>query len=98
MCLPMVNNIVFLSAQLPGGGGVHLYLKLDIILIKNHVIWVVFQDQAMYVRTSFRGAKLEKKCVFVHSDKFWKGHDKQNNKNACKNTYLGSSFIPEMCV
>ena len=24
---------------------------------KNHVIRVVFQDQAMYVRTSFRGAK-----------------------------------------
>ena len=32
----------------PGGGG-HLYLKLDIILVKkNHIIRVVFQDQTMY--------------------------------------------------
>ena len=36
----------------------HLYLKLHIILVKKiHVIRVVFQDQAMYARTSFRGAK-----------------------------------------
>ena len=42
---------------MPGGGG-HLYLKLDIILVKKiHVIRVVFQDQAMHARTSFRGAK-----------------------------------------
>ena len=50
--------------------GVHLYLKLDIILIKKkiHVISVVFQDQAMYARTSFRGAKackIEKKGIFL---------------------------------
>ena len=39
-------------------GGGHLYLKLDIILVKkkkkrkkNHVIRVVFQDQAIKVRT-----------------------------------------------
>ena len=33
-------------------------MKLDIILVKkNHVIRVVFQDQAMYARTSFRDAK-----------------------------------------
>ena len=39
--------------------GGHLYLKLDIILVKNiYVIRVVFQDQAVYVRTSFRGAKI----------------------------------------
>ena len=49
--------------------GAHLYLKLDIILIKKiHVIRVVFQDQAMYTRTSFRGAKtckIRKKGVFL---------------------------------
>ena len=35
---------------------------------KIHVIRVVFQDQALYARTSFRGAKrakLEKKGVFL---------------------------------
>ena len=34
---------------------------------KNHVIRVVFQDQAMYARTSFRGAKtckIRKKVCF----------------------------------
>ena len=46
-----------------------MYLKLDIILVKkNHIIRVVFQDQAMYARTSFRGAKtckIGKKGVFL---------------------------------
>ena len=37
----------------------------------------------------------KKWCVFGHIDKFWKGHDGQIKKNACKNTYLGSIFIPE---
>ena len=35
---------------------------------KNHVIRVVFQDQAMYARTSFRGSKtskIGKKGVFL---------------------------------
>ena len=31
-------------------------------------------------------------------DKFWKGHDGQTKKNACKNAYLGSFFIPEKYV
>ena len=44
-------------------------------------------------------AKLEKKgCVFGPIDKFWKGHDRQIKKNACKNAYLGSIFIPEKYV
>ena len=54
----------------------HLYLKLDIILVKINVIRVVFQDQVMYVRTSFRGAKMCKireKGVIGHICKFWKG-------------------------
>ena len=61
--------------------GEHLYLKLNIILLKKkiHVISVVFQDQTIYARTSFRGAKMrkigEKGRVFGHIDKFWKGHD-----------------------
>ena len=69
---------------------------------KIHVIRVVFQNQAMYARTSFRGAKTckigKKGCVFGHIDKFWKGHDRQIKKNACKNAYLGSIFIPEKYV
>ena len=42
---------------------------------KIHVIRVVFWDQALYARTSFRGAKLEKGYVFGHIDKFWKQHN-----------------------
>ena len=61
----------------------------------------------MYGRTSFKGAhrlrvqklaKFEKGYVFGHIDKFWKGHDTQIKKNACKNAYLGSIFIPEKYV
>ena len=56
----------------------------------------------MYARTSFRGAKtckIEKKNVFLVIDKFWKRHDRQiYKKNACKNAYLGSIFIPEKYV
>ena len=52
---------------------------------KIHVIMVVFQDQALYARTSFRGAKTckirKKGCVFGHIDKFWKEHDRQIKKN-----------------
>ena len=40
----------------------------------------------------------KKGCVFGHIDKFWKGHDRQINKNACKNAYLGSIFIHEKYV
>ena len=68
---------------------------------KIHVIRVVFQYQAMFVRTLFRGAKtckIGKRCVFCHIDKFWNGHDGQIKKNACKNAYLGSIFIPEKYV
>ena len=68
---------------------------------KIHVIRVVFQDQAMYECTSFRGEKTckigKKRCVFGHIDKFWKGHDRQIKKT-CKNAYLGSIFIPEKYV
>ena len=56
----------------------------------------------MYVRTSFRGSKTckigKKGYVFGHIDKFWKGHDAQIKKTACKNAYLGSIFIPEKYV
>ena len=56
----------------------------------------------MYASTSFRGAKTckigKKGFVFGHIDKFWKGHDRQIKKNACKNAYLGSIFIPEKYV
>ena len=69
---------------------------------KIHIIRVVFQDQAMYARTSFRGAKTckigKKGNVFCHIDQFWKGHDALIKKNACKNAYLGSIFIPEKYV
>ena len=69
---------------------------------KIHVIRVVFQDQALYARTSFRGAKMckigKKGVFFGHIDKFWKEHERQIKNNACKNAYLGSFFIPEKYV
>ena len=69
---------------------------------KNHVIRVVFQDQALYARTSFRGAKtckIGKKGVFlVIQTNFGKNIDRQIKKNVCKNVYLGSIFIPEKYV
>ena len=43
-------------------------------------------------------AKLEKGCVFGHIGQFWNGHDGQFKKNAYKNVYLGSIFIPEKYV
>ena len=69
---------------------------------KIHVIRVVLQDQALYAHTSFRGAKMckigKKGRVFGHIDKFWKEHDRQIKKYACKNAHLGSFFIPEKYV
>ena len=40
----------------------------------------------------------KKGCVFGHIDKFRKEYDRQIKKNACKNVYLGSIFIPEKYV
>ena len=56
----------------------------------------------MYACTTFRGAnkcKIEKKNMFFgHIDKFWKGHDGQIKKNACKNANVGSISIPDEYV
>ena len=75
---------------------------------KIHVTRVVFQDQAMYPRTSFRGAKTCKiGNVFSHIHcraNFGKDMTgklrkmKKIKKNLCKNAYLGSIFIPEKYV
>ena len=44
-------------------------------------------------------AKLEKReCFWSYIDKFWKGHDRQIKKNACKKVFVGSIFIPEKCM
>ena len=84
-----------------GGGGTRMSKGYQ-AHPKIHVIRVVFQDQALYACTSFRGAKtckIGKKGVFFgHIDKFWKEHDRQIKKNACKNAYLGSFFTPEKDV
>ena len=56
----------------------------------------------MYARTSFRGTKTCKiggeKGIFFVIHKFWNRHDIQIEKNACKNAYLGSMFVPEKHV
>ena len=88
------------------GGGGHLYLKLDIILVKkNHVIRLVFQDQAMYVRTSFRGVKTGKMGgggIFSHGVKFWRGRDGHIFKKHAKTCIYRVCFhawkIRALCV
>ena len=62
----MFCSVFRVNIEGPGG---HLYLNSDIILVKkkDHVIRVVFQDQAMYAHALFRGAKrakLEKGVCF----------------------------------
>ena len=82
--------------SVPRGG--HLYI-LDIILFR-----VVFQDQAMYMHTSFRGEKnmhnWRKGCVFGHVHKFWKGHDEKLRKRACKKCVLRVffSYLENTCL
>ena len=68
---------------------------------KNHAIRNVFQYQAMYVRTSFRGAKtnrIGKKGMFWSYRQIVEMTCTQIKKNACKNVYLGSILIPEKYV
>ena len=81
-----------------GGGGGHLYLKLDIILVKkNHVIRLVFQDQAMYVRTSFRGVKTGKMGggVFLAMvSNFGEDVTDTFSKSTQKRVFIGSVFMP----
>ena len=52
---------------------------------KIYLIRVVFQDRAMYARTSFRVQNVQNwNCVFCHIDKFWNGHDRQIKKMHAK--------------
>ena len=85
-----------------GGGGALVFEDGYHPRQKIHVIRVVFQDQTMYVRTSFKGAKnvqnwKKKKGVFlVILTNFGKDMMvKLRKTHAKKNTYLGSIFIPE---
>ena len=66
-----VKEIFYISSSFcflaPGGGALE-YQGGYQARPKIHVIRVVFQDQALYARTAFRGAKhakLEKKGVFL---------------------------------
>ena len=79
------------------GKGGHLYLKLDIILEKN-VIRVVFQDQAMYARTSFRSAKTckigKKRGVFlVILKNFGKDMADKLEKRMQKHVFIAIGFV-----
>ena len=75
-------------------------MKLHVILVKKHSSNLGCFSEPGNVRAYIvSGCKNGKKgCIFGHSDKFWKGHDGQIKKNACKNAYLGSIFIPEKYV
>ena len=90
--MSMMINSLFVKAV---SGGGHSNVKGVSGSSKNsRNIRVVFQNHALYARTSFRGAKTckigKKGCVFGHIDKFWKGHDGQI---ACKHAYLGCFFF-----
>ena len=43
--------------EIPGGGGTRMF-RVYQARPKIHLIRVIFQDQAMYARTLFRGAKM----------------------------------------
>ena len=79
-----------------------MYLKLDFILVKKLQLGLFFRTrQCTRVRRLGvqKRAKFEKKKrVFDHCDKIWKGHDGQIKKNAFKNPYLESIFVPEKYV
>ena len=101
MLLTILISIDHFSSRCRGGGA--LVFEVGYHPPKNiHAIRVIFQDQLMYARLSFRGAKTgkigKKGYVFGQIDKFWKGRDTQIKKNACKNANLGSIFIPEKYV
>ena len=90
-----------LARQASRGGGGRLVFQGGYHPRKTkHVIRVVFQDQAMYARTSFRGAKtskIGKKGVFlamvINFGKRWR----KIKKKTCKNAYLGS-YLENTCL
>ena len=95
------NVWIFWSNRLCYGGGAHLYLKLDIILVKIHVIRVVFRTRQctrVHCLGVQKRAELEKRVCFCHIDKFWKEHDEQIRKKACKMHIYGLIFMPEKYV
>ena len=83
----------------PGGGGALVFEVGYHPRKKIHVIRVVFQDQAMYARTSFRGAKTckigKKKVFLVILTNFGKDMAHKLRKTHAKKRILGSIFIPE---
>ena len=72
-------NCYGLKRSVRGG---HLYMKLDIILVKKyHVIRVVFGTRrctCVHRLGEQNHAKSKKECVFVIFYKFGKGHDGKN--------------------
>ena len=69
-------------------GGWAFAFEVGYHLHKKYHIRIVFQDQAMYVRTSFRGAKSckirKKRMCFCHSCKFGKNLMKKLKKKKKK--------------
>ena len=56
-------------------------------------------DTSWKVSLQYRGVWMPNSTTATDRiDKFWKEHDRQIKKNACKNAYLGSIFIPEKYV
>ena len=83
----------------PGGGALVFEVGYHPCKKKKHIIRVVFQDQAMYTRTSFRGAKLEKKGVFFcHIDKFSKDMTNKLRKTHAKCVFRLFSYLKNTCL
>ena len=101
-CSYAKNSTLQVFLNVPSGH-LYMYLKLDIILVKkNHVIRVIFQDQAMYACTLYRGAKtctVWKKGVFlVTLINFGKDRMDKLRKTHAKRVFSLFSYLKNMCT
>ena len=95
VCRATTIHAIYVTWPCPGGP---LVVEVEYHPRKKiHVIRVVFQDQLMYARTSYRGAKTfkiwKRVCFWSWSqilEKWWL----KMKKTTCKNRYLGSIVIP----
>ena len=93
----IVGGFYALCSSLDVRGGGALVFEVGYHPRKQiHVIRIVFQDQVMYTRTSFRGAKTckigKKRVYFWSYNKFWKGHDGQIKEKRMQKRVFRVSF------
>ena len=93
-----LNDVCPQACRNGGGGGALVFeVGYHPRKKKNHVIRLVFQDQAMYVRTSFRGVKTGKMGggVFLAMvSNFGEDVTDTFSKSTQKRVFIGSVFMP----